>query len=188
MTKQKITKGKDKKENPMKEIEMEKLFLSIGAVGDELDKAVRLLNIISGMKAVKTRSRKRIPAFNIRPGLEIGCKVTLRGKKAEELLSRLLEAVNNQLKEKQIEPNGFSFGIPEYIEIPGMEYQREIGMLGLNITAVFKRKGKRTEIKKIKRGKIPQRQQVTREEIIKFMQLNFKIKIQGREGEEDDSK
>jgi|SRR3989344_7416238 len=188
MTKQKTTKGKDKKENPMKEIEMEKLVLSIGAVGDELDKAVRLLNIISGMKAVKTRSRKRIPAFNIRPGLEIGCKVTLRGKKAEELLSRLLEAVNNQLKEKQIEPNGFSFGIPEYIEIPGMEYQREIGMLGLNITAVFKRKGKRTEIKKIKRGKIPQRQQVTREEIIKFMQLNFKIKIQGREGEEDDSK
>ena len=188
MTKQKTTKGKDKKENPMKEIEMEKLVLSIGAVGDELDKASRLLNIISGMKAVKTRSRKRIPAFNIRPGLEIGCKVTLRGKKAEELLSRLLEAVNNQLKEKQIEPNGFSFGIPEYIEIPGMEYQREIGMLGLNITAVFKRKGKRTEIKKIKRGKIPQRQQVTREEIIKFMQLNFKIKIQGREGEEDDSK
>jgi len=177
-----------KKENQIKKIEIEKVVLSIGAVGDELDKAMKLLKIISGMKAIKTKSRKRIPAFNIRPGLEIGCKVTIRGKKIPELLKRLFEAINNQIKEKQIRINGFSFGIPEYIEIPGMEYQRDIGMLGLNVTVVFKRKGKRTEIKKIKRGKIPRRQQVVKEEIIKFMQENFKIKIQGREGPEGEEK
>lgn len=177
------------KENPMKEIEIEKVVLSIGAVGEKLEKAVRLLKIISGMKAVKTRSKKRIPAFDIRPGLEIGCKVTIRGEKSMVLLKRLLESINNRLKEKQIESNGFSFGIPEYIEIPEMEYQRDIGMLGLNVTIAFKRKGKRTEVKKIKRGKLPRRQYVNKDEIIKFMRENFKTEIEGKHkpGEEHDS-
>lgn len=141
-----------KPQNKMREIEIEKIVLSMGAVGDELDKAAKLLKLISGMKVVKTKSRKRIPAFDIRPGLEIGCKVTLRGQKGKERLKNLLEAIGNQLKEKQIELGGFSFGIPEYIEIPGIEYQRDIGMLGLNVSVVFKRKGKRTAVKKIKKG------------------------------------
>ena len=189
MKKQEI-KNKIKKENSMKEIEIEKIVLSIGAVGEQLEKAVKLLKVISGMKAVKTRSKKRIPAFDIRPGLEIGCKVTIRGEKSIVLLKRLLESINNRLKEKQIESNGFSFGIPEYIEIPEMEYQRDIGMLGLNVTVAFKRKGKRTEIKKIKRGKLPRRQYVNKEEIIRLMRENFKTEIEGKHkpGEEHDSK
>jgi len=131
------------------------------------------------MKAVKTKARKRIPAFGIRPGLEIGCKVTLRGKKAEELLKKLLESVNNQLKDKQINNEDFSFGIEEYIEIPGLEYQRDIGMIGLSVTVVFKRKGKRVEIKKIKRGKIPKRQRVTKKEIIEYLNKNLNTEIVG---------
>lgn len=189
MTKQETNRVEEKMEktkNKMADIEIEKVVLSVGAVGEELDKAAKLLEIISGMKAIKTKSRKRIPAFNIRPGLEIGCKVTLRGESSMILLKRLLEAIGNQLKEKQIKTNGFSFGIPEYIEIPDMEYQRDIGMLGLNITVVFTRKGKRIQIKKIKRGQIPKRQQVSKEEIVKFMQLNFKTEIfkKGSKGEE----
>ena len=185
-----VNKGEDEKKNlgssSMEEIEIEKIVLSIGAVGDDLDKAVKLLNIISGINAVKTKSRKRIPAFDVRPGLEIGCKVTLRGKKYVALLKRLLESVGNQLKEKQIEPNGFSFGIPEYIEIPEMEYQRDIGMIGLNVTVVFTREGARTGIRKIKKGKIPKRQQVSQEEIIKFMKLNFKTEILTKSGQEEE--
>jgi large subunit ribosomal protein L5 len=76
------------KDNKIREIEIEKVVLAIGALGEALEKAVKLLNIISGMKVTKTKARKRIPAFGIRPGLEIGCKVTMRGEKAEEILKK----------------------------------------------------------------------------------------------------
>lgn len=163
--------------NKMREIEIEKVVLSVGAVGEELDKVAKLLEIISGVKAVKTKARKRIPAFNIRPGLEIGAKVTLRGKKGAGILKKLLASVNNQLKAKQINDEDFSFGIEEYIEIPEMEYQRDIGMKGLSVAVVFKRKGKRTKIRKLKKGKVPRRQRVTKEEIIEFLNKNFNTEI-----------
>lgn len=165
------------KENKMREIEIEKVVLSIGGVADELDKGTRLLELITERKAIKTLSKKRIPSFGIRPGLEIGCKVTLRGKKAKEVLIRLLKSIDNKIAKKQIDDEDFSFGIEEYIEIPGLEYQRDLGMRGLSVTVVFKRKGKRVKLKKIKRGKIPKRQRVTREEIIEFLKNKFKVEI-----------
>ena len=161
----------------MQEIEMEKVVINCGAVGEELEKSARLLKIISGMTALKTKSRKRIPAFDVRPGLETGCKVTLRKKKTEEVLKRLLEAINNQISEEQISGDGFSFGIPEYIEIPGMEYHRDIGIMGLDVTVVFKRYGRRVGLKKIKRGKVSKRQIISQQEIIKFMEDNFQTQF-----------
>jgi large subunit ribosomal protein L5 len=166
------------KDNKIREIEIEKVVLAIGALGESLEKAAKLLNIVSGMKATKTKARKRIPAFGIRPGLEIGCKVTMRGKKAEEILKKLLTVKNNELKAKQINDEDFSFGIEEYIEIPGIEYQRDIGMIGLNVTVVFKRKGKRVEIKKIKQGRIPKRQRVTKQEVIDYLQTKLNVKVE----------
>ena len=157
-------------------MKIEKIILSAGATGDKLVKAMKLLKIVSGKQPAKCKARKRIPAFNIRPGLEIGCKVTIR-KNTHELLNRLLEAVNRQLKKKQIQDNCFSFGIHEYIEIPGTEYQRDIGIMGFDITVVFTRQGRRVKIKKIKRGKIPIKQNVSKEEIINFMEKNFNVEI-----------
>ena len=40
---------------------------------------------------------------------------------------------------------------------------------------VFVRAGKRTGLKKIKKGKIPKKQRISKEEIIKFMKENFQI-------------
>jgi len=165
------------KENKMRTIEIEKVVLNVGLTGAELDKGVKLLSILSGRKAVKTKSKKRIPSFGIRPGLEIGAMVTIRGKKSEEFLKRLLASVGNKLKSKQINDEDFSFGIAEYIEIPGMEYQRDIGMMGLNVSVVFQRKGKRVMLKKIKRGRFPKRQRVTKKEIIEFLKDKFNIEI-----------
>jgi len=81
------------------------------------------------------------------------------------------------LKKKQIQNNHFSFGIKEYIEIPGEEYDREIGMMGFNTTVTFIRKGKRVIIKKARRGKLPQKQIVKKEEIIKFLETKFKVNM-----------
>ena len=92
------------------------------------------------------------------------------------MLKKLLPALDNQLKEKQIQNNFFSFGIHEYIEIPGMDYIREVGIMGFEATAVFTRPGKSIEKRKVKRGKT-KRSIVTKEEIIGYLEENFKTKI-----------
>ncbi len=174
----KQTKQSDKKvENTMRKIKIEKVILSSGATGVDLEKARKLLELMSGMKAQIVASTKRIPDFGVRPGLEVGTRVTLRGKRASELLRRLLGSIDNVLKKKQVATNHLSFGIKEYIEIPGMEYQRDIGIRGLNVSIVFVRPGLRVKRKKIKAGPVPKKQQATPEEIIKFMEDNFKTKF-----------
>jgi large subunit ribosomal protein L5 len=165
-----------KENNVMRTIKIEKVVLSVGGTGEYLEKGHKLLKIITGKNPCKTKSRKRIPTLGVRPGLEIGTVVTIR-KNPEELLKKLLLSIENTLKKKQISENNFSFGIEEYIEIPGMEYVREIGIMGLDVTVVFKRAGRRVRLKKIKGGKIPKRQVITPEEIIKFMEENFQTKF-----------
>lgn len=162
----------EKAQNKMREIKIEKVVLSVGGTGDYLEKGHKLLQILTNKKPCKTKSRKRIPSLGVRPGLEIGTVVTVR-KNHEELLKKFLIAIDNALKKKQISENNFSFGIKEYIEIPGVEYERDIGIMGFDVTVVFKRAGRRVRLKKVKSGKIPKRQVITKEEIIKFMEDKF---------------
>jgi large subunit ribosomal protein L5 len=161
----------------MRMIRIEKVLLSAGAVDKELEKSKKLIEIISGMKAQVVISQKRIPDFGVRPGLEVGTVVTVRGEKGIELLRRLLGALDNILKKKQVSDNHFSFGVHEYIDIPGMEYQRDIGIKGFNVAVVFARAGLRVKRKKIKAGSVPKKQFVTKDEIIKYMEENFKTKF-----------
>jgi large subunit ribosomal protein L5 len=164
------------KKNIMQKIKIEKVVLSIGGTGEALEKGVKLLEMLTQQKPAKMRSTKRIPSLGVRPKLEIGTVVTLR-KDSGKYLKRMLIAIDNKLKKKQMSENTFSFGIKEYIEIPGTEYQRDIGMIGLDVTVVFIRAGRRVKLKKIKRGKIPKKQIITKEEIIKFMEENFETKF-----------
>jgi large subunit ribosomal protein L5 len=162
--------------NKMREIRIEKVILNIGGTGEKLDKGVILLERVSGRKPVKVQATKRIPTWQVRPGLEVGTKVTLRGEDAINMLKKLLPAVDNTLKDKQVQDNFFSFGIHEYIEIPGQEYIREVGIMGLEVTAVFTRAGKSVERKKVKRGKA-RRLTVTKAEIEEYLSSKFKTKI-----------
>jgi len=164
------------KENMMRKVKIEKVVLNVGGTGDKLEKGVILLKTLTGKKPIKVRAVKRIPTWGVRPGLEVGTKVTLRGEDAEKFIARVLPAINSTLKERQIKDNFVSFGIHEYIEIPGIEYIREVGIMGFEITIVFVRAGKRVERKKIKSGKI-RRQKVSRDEIENIMTTKFKTKI-----------
>jgi len=166
-----------KDKNPMRKIKIEKVVLSIGGTGDGLEKGVKLLGILSEKKPARMKSRKRIPSLGVRPKLEVGVVVTIR-KNPEEFLKKMLAATDNVLKKKQISENTFSFGIKEYIEIPGLEYQRDIGIIGFDVTVVFVRAGRRVKIKKIKKGKIPKRQRISKQEIIKFMEENFRTSFE----------
>lgn len=161
------------KSNSMREIKIEKVVLSVGGTAEELEKGVKLLKRLTGRNPAKMQSRKRIPSFGVRPRLEVGAVVTIR-KNPEEFIKKMLATKDNTLKEGQISENNFSFGVQEYIEIPGIEYQRDIGIRGLDVTVVFKRSGRRTSLRKIKKGKIPKRNRISREEIIKFMEDKFK--------------
>jgi large subunit ribosomal protein L5 len=162
--------------NVMRDIKLEKVVLNIGGVAEKLDKGTILLETISGKKSAKVKATKRIPTWSVRPGLEVGVKVTLRGKEALDMVKKLLPAIDNVLKEKQIQDNCFSFGIHEYIEIPGVEYIREVGIMGFEVTVVFSREGKAAEKKKVKRGK-SRRLTVTRKEIEEYLITKFNTEI-----------
>lgn len=173
---QKITRG-----NKMREIEIEKMVLNCGGTEDKLEKSAKLLEMITKRKPYKKKATKRIPAFGISPGKEAGCKVTIRDKEQiKDLLIKFFAALDNKILRKQITENYVSFGVHEYIEVPGLEYQRDIGILGFEVSLVFKRKGKRVKIRKIKQGKYPKKQHVSEEEIIEFMEKNFNLEIEGK--------
>jgi large subunit ribosomal protein L5 len=167
------------KENIIKNLEVEKMVINCGAIDDKLEKSVKLLEKITGNRKIyQISSTRRIPAFGISPGKKSGCKVTIRNKeKIINLLKRFFAAVDNEISDKKIVENHVSFGVNEYIEVPGLEYDRDIGILGFEISVVFKKKGKRVKMKKIKQGKYPKRQAVSKQEIIEFLTKQIGVEV-----------
>lgn len=171
--------------NKMKEIRIEKITLNvgIGEAGNKLDKAVLMLKKLTGTKPILTSSQKRIPTWGVRPGLTIGAKVTLRGKKAEEMLKRLLDSKENTLLEKNFDEEGnLSFGIPEYIEIPEIEYIVEVGIIGLEVSVTLEKPGFRIKRRKYQQKRIPKKHRITKKEAIDFIKQKYNMKLKG-EGE-----
>jgi len=170
--------------NKMKEIRIEKITLNmgLGEAGEKVKKATKLLSTISGSKPICTKSNKRIPTWGVRPGLELGVKVTLRKKKAVELLKRLFAAIENNLNPKSFDKEGnFSFGIPEYIDIPDVKYDVAIGIVGLEVAVTLERPGYRIKKRKFKRSKIGKKHIITKNEAIEYIKNQFNIEIGGEE-------
>src|SRR3989344_3721924 len=170
--------------NPMQQIRIEKLTLNIGTggPGEKMEKALRLLKSITGAKPVKTTTKKRIAGWGLRPGLNIGCKVTLRGKKAEELFIRLLQAKNNTLSQEKFDEQGnFSFGIAEYLDVPKVEYDIQIGIIGFETAVTLSRPGFRISKRRIYKKKLPKKVHITKEESIDFMRSKYSVTV----GEEE---
>src|SRR3989338_1746075 len=166
--------------NPMREIKIEKVTLNIGAGKEQanLERGIDLLKEVTGLKPVKTFTKKRIPTWGLRPGLPIGCKLTLRKEPARTILKRLLEAKNNVLKDTQFDPEGnLSFGIPEYIDIPGVKYNPKIGVMGLEVCVTFERAGFRIKRRRLKTKKIPVNHKIKKDESIAFLKKEFNVKI-----------
>ena len=173
--------------NPMREIRVEKVTLNIGAGKDQnvLEKGVKLLKNLTGRVPVKTLTQKRIAAWGLRPGLPIGCMVTLRKGKAVDLLTRTLDAKDYQLDKEQFDDQGnLSFGVPEYIDIKDAKYDPEIGVLGLQVSVTLERPGFRIKKRRLQQKKIPPKHRITKEEAIGFMKAKFNVKFESeQEGE-----
>lgn len=172
--------------NPMQKIMVEKITLNMGTGGPgvELEKAMKLLNVVTGRKPIEAKSNKRIPTWGVRPGLSIGAKVTLRKKAAVELLKKLLVAVENKIPEKKFDAHGnFSFGVPEYIDIPGVKYDASIGIIGFETAVTLARPGFRIKRRRTKTKKVPARHRITKEQAIEFAEKELGISV--REVEEE---
>ena len=168
--------------NVMRDIKIEKVTLNIGVggPGDKLEKAVKLLKSITNSQPIQTKvgPRTRIPAWGLRPNLPIATKVTVRGKKAEALLRRLLQSVDNHLGERKFDKFGnFAFGIPEYINIPDTPYDAEIGVIGLEAAVTLMRSGFRIKRRATKKGKIPVKHSISKEDAMKFIKDKFSVKV-----------
>ena len=166
--------------NPMKKPFLEKIVLNIGvgSGGEELERASTVLETISGKTSVKTLSRKNVKEFNLRKGRPIGTMVTIRGAEAEKLLKRLLIVTNNKILRKSFDNYGnFGFGITEHITIPGIDYETEIGIWGLNVVGRIVRPGMRVRYRRKKKTKVPSHHYVSRDEAQYFLKKNFGVDI-----------
>ena len=125
---------------------LKKIILNMG-VGEGkddsklIDKALEDLSLISGQKAIKTKSKKAISGFKIREGMPLGVKVTLRNKIMYEFLDRLINIAIPRIRDfRGLSPNSFdgngnySFGIKEQIIFPEINYDNIDKVRGLNIT------------------------------------------------------
>ena len=170
----------EKWKNPMKKPYLEKLVLNIGVGvgGEELEKAVTVLETIAGQKAIKTISKINVKEFNLRIGRPIGTKITIRGQNAEKLLKKLLIVNNNKILRRSFDNYGnFGFGIIEHISIPGIEYDNTIGIWGLDCVGRVVRPGMRIKFRRKARTKIPKHHYISREETQYFLIQKFGVEI-----------
>jgi len=164
----------------MREIKIEKVVLNMGMGegGDKLAKAEKVLETIAQQKPTRTYAKKTIRDWGIKKGSPIGCKVTLRDKKAEEVLDKLFEAVERRIKKSSFNGHGnFSFGIKEHIDIPGCKYDPEIGMFGLDVCVSLCRPGYRIKYRRKSPRQIPKSHQVSKEEAIEFIKGKFNVEV-----------
>ena len=108
-----------------------------------IDAAVGDLALITGQKPIVTKARKSVANFKLREGMNIGCKVTLRGAKMYEFLDRLFNVALPRVRDfRGINANGFdgrgnySLGIKEQLIFPEIEYDKVDKVRGMDIIFV----------------------------------------------------
>jgi large subunit ribosomal protein L5 len=168
------------KENPLREISIDKVVINIGVgeAGDKLIKAEKVIELLTHRKSIQTLSKTTNRDFGIRKKMPIGCKVTLRRDEAEKFLNEAFWVKDNRITGYSFDQNGnFSFGIPDYTEFRNMKYDPEIGIFGMDISVTMKRPGYRISKRKLKKRKIPNRSKIKPEEVKAFVKSRFNVEV-----------
>ena len=168
--------------NKMRELRVRKVVINIGVgeAGEKLVKAQKVLQLLTTHKSIQTISKKTNKDLGIREGMPIGCKVTLRGETADEFLKRAFWVKTNKIASYNFDSEGnFSFGIPDYTDFKGMRYDPDVGIFGMDISVLLRRKGSRTEYRRIRKKSVPGRHRVSRDEGIEFMKERFSLEVVG---------
>ncbi len=134
--------------NPHAIPRLKKVVVSMGlgkAVQEKKRLAEALLELaqITGQKPMVCKARKSVSNFKLRTGYEIGCKVTLRGKRMYEFVERLTTAAIPRLRDfRGLNPQGFdgrgnySMGLAEQSVFPEINLDKMEFSQGMNITFV----------------------------------------------------
>jgi len=166
--------------NAMRTPKVEKVtvHMSVGESGKKLSNAEMIMQTITGQKPVRNFAKKTLPAFGIKKGEAIGCKVTLRGDKAEKFLNTALAIVDKHLNSKSFDKTGnFAFGIEEHTDFPGLEYNPEIGIYGMDVIVAIERPGYRIKRRKAQQQEIPSGHKLTKDDAIAFMNSKYGVEV-----------
>lgn len=161
----------------MRDIRIEKITLNIGCgTKTPVETAATVLRNVSGRKVVITRTKKRT-TFNVPKNKPIGCKITIRNDPGN-FLKRLLAAKDNRLHASNFDNTGnFSFGVKEYIDVPGTEYDPKLGVLGFDVCVTLERPGYRVKRKRLP-GKLGKSHVIRREDAINFAKERFGVEFE----------
>jgi len=166
--------------NEMKETYVAKVVVNIGTgeVGDEVQKAKTLIRKLTDSTPVETESGSDAKTFGKRAGLNLGVMTTLRGEEAREFLEEVKPAIENGISQDSFDGNGnFSFGISEYIDVPGIEYDADIGMRGFEAAVKLERPGYRTKKRDHKPREIGDSHRIDDDEAREFVQEELDIEV-----------
>ena len=134
--------------NVMQVPKLDKVVVNMG-VGEAkenakiLESAMKDMETITGQKPIITKAKKSIANFKIREGMNIGCKVTLRGDKMYEFVDRLINLALPRVRDfRGVNPNAFdgrgnyALGIKEQLIFPEIEYDKIDKVRGMDVVFV----------------------------------------------------
>lgn len=134
--------------NPMAVPRLSKVVISMG-VGQAakekkaMETAMADMTRIAGQKGEIRRARKSVSNFKLREGMEIGCRVTLRGKRMFEFVDRLINVAIPRMRDfrglatKSFDGRGnYSMGVSDQTIFPEIDITKVTQSQGMNITFV----------------------------------------------------
>jgi len=164
----------------MRDLKIGKVVVNIttGASGEPLERAMTILENLTGQRPAVRRAKQTIRTFGIRRNEPISCMVTLRGDSAEDFLRQAFPAVRNRINPRSFDRTGnFAFGIREHIDIPGQRYDPNLGIIGMDVMATVERPGFRVGRKRRAQSRVGRSHKVSREESIEFISQSFGVEV-----------
>ncbi len=166
--------------NPMTQPQIAKVTVNIGVGegGDRLEKAERVLSKLSGAKPMRTYGKVNNRELGVRPGMPIGCKVTLRGEGAESFVRRALYTRLGRVHEWSFDNQGnLQFGVKDHTDFEGERYDPDTGVFGMDVCITLEKPGHRIKHRRLLARKVPVRHRVTREEAKSFLTEKFNLEV-----------
>jgi large subunit ribosomal protein L5 len=167
-------------DQPMLKPRIEKVVVnfSVGKSGEPLEKATTVLKEITGRTPCKRKAKTSIRDFGVRKGESIAAIVTLRKQEAIGFLKKVLPVVENKIFRKSFDNQGnVSFGLKEHIEIPGVKYDPDIGIFGMDVCITVIRPGYRVKNRKIRKTKLGQKHVLKPEESMVFIKDTLGVEV-----------
>ena len=128
---------------------LEKVIINVGCGAEArenskvLDAVCNDLAQITGQKAIVCNAKKSVANFKVREGMNIGAKVTLRGKNMYEFLDRFLSIALPRVRDfRGIDPNcfdgrgNFAYGVKEQLIFPEIVYDKIEKIRGFDVAIV----------------------------------------------------